>query len=59
MIEGETEGHSIDDAALLRAQVNGDPNAFAVLVARHKDRMWAVALRSIRLRETEPVAREH
>ena len=48
MIEGEAEGDSINDAALLRAHVNGDPDAFAVLVARHKDRMWAVALRIMR-----------
>ena len=48
MIEGETEGNSVDDAALLRAHVNGDPDAFAVLVARHQDRMWAVALRIMR-----------
>jgi RNA polymerase sigma-70 factor, ECF subfamily len=46
--EGETEGDSVDDAALLRAHVNGDPDAFALLVARHKDRMWAVALRIMR-----------
>ncbi len=48
MIKGETEGDSVDDAALLRAHVNGDPDAFAVLVARHQDRMWAVALRIMR-----------
>jgi RNA polymerase sigma-70 factor, ECF subfamily len=48
VIEGETEGDSVDDAALLRAHVNGDPDAFAVLVARHKDRMWAVALHIMR-----------
>jgi len=48
VIEGETEGDAVDDAALLRAHVNGDPDAFALLVARHKDRMWAVALRVMR-----------
>ena len=48
MIKGETEGDSVDDAALLRAHVNGDPDAFAVLVARHQDRMWAVAIRIMR-----------
>jgi RNA polymerase sigma-70 factor (ECF subfamily) len=48
VIEGETERDSVDDAALLRAHVNGDPDAFALLVARHKDRMWAVALRIMR-----------
>jgi len=48
VIEGETEGDAVDDAALLRAHVNGDPDAFALLVARHKDRMWRVALRIMR-----------
>lgn len=35
-----------DDAALLRAHVAGDPDAFAELVRRHRDRLWAVALRT-------------
>jgi RNA polymerase sigma-70 factor (ECF subfamily) len=34
------------DAALLRAHVDGDPAAFAELVHRHRDRLWAVALRT-------------
>ena len=42
---------SIDDATLLRAHVNGDPNAFATLVRRHRDRLWAVALRTLGDRE--------
>jgi RNA polymerase sigma-70 factor (ECF subfamily) len=33
------------DADLLRAHVDGDANAFSVLVERHQDRLWAVALR--------------
>ena len=37
-----------DDAELLRAHVEGDPQAFATLVARHQDRLWAVALRTMR-----------
>ena len=32
------------DAELLQAHVDGDPGAFAALVARHQDRLWAVAL---------------
>jgi RNA polymerase sigma-70 factor, ECF subfamily len=32
------------DAELLQAHVDGDQNAFAILVARHQDRLWAVAL---------------
>jgi RNA polymerase sigma-70 factor (ECF subfamily) len=35
------------DAALLAAHVAGDPQAFAHLVRRHRDRLWAVALRTI------------
>lgn len=35
-----------DDAVLLAAHVAGDPDAFAELVARHRDRLWAVALRT-------------
>ena len=40
-----------DDAALLRAHVEGDPDAFAILFARHRDRLWAVALRTMGNRE--------
>jgi RNA polymerase sigma-70 factor (ECF subfamily) len=36
------------DAELLAAHVAGDPRAFGVLVGRHRDRMWAVALRTMR-----------
>ncbi len=35
-----------DDVALLAAHVDGDPAAFGVLFARHRDRLWAVALRT-------------
>jgi len=44
----ETDDDRRSDAALLRAHVDGDPDAFAELVARHQDRMWAVALRIMR-----------
>jgi RNA polymerase sigma-70 factor (ECF subfamily) len=40
-----------DDAALLAAHVAGDPDAFAQLVRRHQDRLWAVALRTMGDRE--------
>jgi len=40
-----------DDRALLAAHVAGDPEAFTVLVRRHRDRLWAVALRTMRDRE--------
>jgi RNA polymerase sigma-70 factor (ECF subfamily) len=35
-----------DDAALLEAHVGGDPEAFGELFARHRDRLWAVSLRT-------------
>ena len=40
-----------DDRDLLRAHVEGDPDAFGELFRRHRDRMWAVALRTTRNRE--------
>jgi RNA polymerase sigma-70 factor (ECF subfamily) len=39
------------DEALLRAHVAGDPTAFDLLVRRHRDRLWAVALRTLGDRE--------
>ena len=39
------------DAELLRAHVDGDPDAFAEIVRRHRDRLWAVAVRTIGDRE--------
>ena len=35
------------DADLLAAHVAGDADAFGVLFARHRDRLWAVALRTM------------
>lgn len=43
--------HEDPDAALLRAHVAGDPEAFGALVARHRDRLWAVAVRTLGDRE--------
>ncbi|MCW2844295.1 MAG: sigM [Nocardioides sp.] len=34
------------DAALVEAHVAGDPHAFGELFSRHRDRLWAVALRT-------------
>ncbi|HEX4470671.1 MAG TPA: RNA polymerase sigma factor SigM [Nocardioides sp.] len=34
------------DAELLAAHVAGDPDAFAILFKRHRDRLWAVAVRT-------------
>jgi RNA polymerase sigma-70 factor (ECF subfamily) len=39
------------DAALLRAHADGDVDAFAEVVRRHRDRLWAVALRTLADRE--------
>ncbi|AEV89245.1 RNA polymerase sigma factor SigM [Actinoplanes sp. SE50] len=39
------------DAELVRAHVAGDREAFAELVRRHRDRLWAVALRTTGDRE--------
>jgi RNA polymerase sigma-70 factor (ECF subfamily) len=39
-------GDDPTDAALLQRHVDGDPVAFSELVARHQDRLWAVALRT-------------
>lgn len=35
-----------DDRALLTAHLTGDPTAFGLLFRRHRDRLWAVALRT-------------
>ncbi len=40
-----------DDRALLAAHVAGDPDAFGRLVALHRERLWAVALRTLGDRE--------
>jgi RNA polymerase sigma-70 factor, ECF subfamily len=39
------------DVALMRAHADGDPDAFGELVRRHRDRLWAVALRTLGDRE--------
>ncbi len=38
----------VTDAQLLAAHCAGDPEAFAELFRRHRDRMWAVAVRTTR-----------
>jgi RNA polymerase sigma-70 factor (ECF subfamily) len=35
------------DHELLQAHVDGDPEAFTILFRRHRDRLWAVALRTM------------
>jgi RNA polymerase sigma-70 factor (ECF subfamily) len=39
-------GAGVDDAALLARFVDGDRAAFTEIVHRHRDRLWAVALRT-------------
>ena len=41
-----TAWDELDDLALIRAHQDGDDEAFGVLFARHKDRLWAVAVRT-------------
>jgi len=41
------EPDEVSDADLLRAHVDGDTEAFGLLFARHRDRLWAVALRTM------------
>jgi RNA polymerase sigma-70 factor (ECF subfamily) len=36
----------LTDRELLAAHINQDPQAFNVLISRHKDRLWSVALRT-------------
>jgi RNA polymerase sigma-70 factor (ECF subfamily) len=42
------EDGDAEDRALLRAHLDGDAQAFGALVQRHQQRMWAVAVRTLR-----------
>ena len=44
---GRTAAGGTSDAELLRLHLAGDPDAFGTLFLRHKDRLWAVALRIV------------
>jgi len=44
----ERAAENAHDARLLRRHVDGDTDAFGELVQRHSDRLWAVALRTLR-----------
>jgi RNA polymerase sigma factor (sigma-70 family) len=46
-----SDADGVDDRELLRRHLDGDPDAFGELVARHRDRLWSVALRTIGDRE--------
>ncbi len=43
----EHAARSVSDADLLSRHIGGDPHAFSEIVKRHRDRMWAVALRTL------------
>src|SRR5215468_4270361 len=45
-VAGLASAVHLSDTDLLRRHVAGDPDAFGVLFLRHKDRLWAVALRT-------------
>ncbi|HUR52176.1 MAG TPA: RNA polymerase sigma factor SigM [Mycobacteriales bacterium] len=47
----EAAAQDEQDRALLRAHLEGDADAFGTLVRRHQQRMWAVAVRTLRDRE--------
>lgn len=44
--ESQSAAPGLDDVALLAAHRRGDADAFGVLFTRHRDRLWAVALRT-------------
>jgi len=50
MADGSAHSDASDQDLLAR-HVKGDPDAFAELVRRHRDRLWAVALRTLGDRE--------
>src|SRR5229473_6757200 len=43
----DADGHWPSDQELLRRHVAGDAEAFGELFRRHRDRLWAVALRTV------------
>jgi RNA polymerase sigma factor (sigma-70 family) len=44
---GPVSYDQLDDHELLRMHVSGNPDSFGFLVKRHRDRMWAVAIRTL------------
>lgn len=48
---GGASHDGVSDQELLARHVEGDPDAFGELVRRHRDRLWAVALRTLGDRE--------
>jgi RNA polymerase sigma-70 factor (ECF subfamily) len=50
-VTGPGQDDDARDRALLAAHLAGDPDAFGTLVTAHRDRLWAVALRTLGDRE--------
>ncbi|MCF2533883.1 RNA polymerase sigma factor SigM [Yinghuangia soli] len=50
-MSAESAYPGVADADLLARHAEGDPDAFAELIRRHRDRLWAVALRTLGDRE--------
>jgi RNA polymerase sigma-70 factor (ECF subfamily) len=50
-MDGTSEQNPLTDQELLARHVAGDPEAFTEIVRRHRDRLWAVALRTLGDRE--------
>ncbi|MFD4789385.1 RNA polymerase sigma factor SigM [Streptomyces sp. NPDC058459] len=48
---GDSRYGEVRDEDLLARHVQGDPDAFGEIVRRHRDRLWAVALRTLGDRE--------
>src|SRR3954471_11420069 len=44
---GTREDSAADDRTLLARHLSGDAGAFGLLVERHRDRLWRVALRTL------------
>ena len=51
MVEPGPPAGDPTDVELLAAHADGDPDAFGEIVRRHRDRLWAVALRTLGDRE--------
>lgn len=50
-VVGATDQNQPTDQDLLARHIDGDPDAFGEIVRRHRDRLWAVALRTLGDRE--------
>src|SRR5690606_23290080 len=48
VVVGTTDLLELPDQELMQRHRDGDPDAFGELFRRHRDRMWAVALRTTR-----------